>query len=444
MNDESLGRVLSRCLDRIAAGETAAACLAAYPEHAAELAPLLTAAAEMSALRSYTISNAGRQRMRAQILNAEIIRNQQRAASWWRWPAVALGMPRLATGFIVALLCVVVTTAAVAASQPGDLAYGVRVAVERAPALLTRDPQGRARAELGIVERRLGDLDRTASAAGSRRASGRRTAEWRRRPDRAGRWPARCRPRRGRGPAASAGPASRAARGHCRVRWQPGSPASRGVPGAACRRADLDAHAAARRAAGSGADGNSHAWSSRDPNAYPHEAGPSWADPRAGCKPHAVADQHACSSWSRLECDAKGPGCKRYAARTGCERHASKSRRERDAARSGSQRNPTGTGTEQYSARAWPECNATGTRSKWHAPGTCSERHPTGAGRECNATGARTRLDVARTRTRLNATGVRTGLDTARARARPKPRRLSPLTGDATPYAQAQCSVRME
>jgi hypothetical protein len=163
MSEESLGWVLSRCLDRVAAGEAAATCLADYPEHASQLAPLLAAAAEVGALRSYTISDAGRQRMRAQILNAETLRDerrsQPRAAPWWRWPAFAVGVPRLATVFAVALLCLAVSTAAVAASQPGDLAYGIRVVAEQVPAWLVREPEGRARAELGIVERRLGDLD---------------------------------------------------------------------------------------------------------------------------------------------------------------------------------------------------------------------------------------------------------------------------------------------
>ena len=161
MNEETFAHILGRCLDRIAAGDQAEACLANYPEHAADLAPLLAAATEMSALRGYTISSAGRQRVRAQILDAEILRNEHRAAPKWRWLGLVPRVSRLATGFAVALLCVVVTTAAVAASQPGDLAYGVRVAAERVPALFVREPEGRARAELGIAERRLGDLDRT-------------------------------------------------------------------------------------------------------------------------------------------------------------------------------------------------------------------------------------------------------------------------------------------
>ena len=49
----------------------------------------------------------------------------------------------------------------VAASGPGDLAYGLRIAAERIPARLTPSAEARARAELGIASRRLADLDRT-------------------------------------------------------------------------------------------------------------------------------------------------------------------------------------------------------------------------------------------------------------------------------------------
>ena len=49
----------------------------------------------------------------------------------------------------------------VAASGPGDLAYGLRIAAERIPARLSPDAEARVRAELGIASRRLADLDRT-------------------------------------------------------------------------------------------------------------------------------------------------------------------------------------------------------------------------------------------------------------------------------------------
>ena len=56
------------------------------------------------------------------------------------------------------VLFAVLSVGAVAASQPGDLTYGVRVTAERAPALLLRDPARRADAELDAADRRLTDV----------------------------------------------------------------------------------------------------------------------------------------------------------------------------------------------------------------------------------------------------------------------------------------------
>jgi hypothetical protein len=162
MKDSELTRILGNCLDQIAAGKTVAACLAQYPEHAAELAPLLAMAGELGTLRDYRLSEAARQRAHARLLRAEIARNNQRATRWWQPGSFAVS--RLAAGLAVVLFCVALTTGMVAASQPGDLAYGVRVVVERAPAWLAREPETRARAELGIAARRLADLDRTMSS----------------------------------------------------------------------------------------------------------------------------------------------------------------------------------------------------------------------------------------------------------------------------------------
>ena len=162
MNDDELSSILGRCLDQIAAGETASACLVGYPEHAAELASLLAMACELGTLGSYRLSEAARQRTRTRLRQAEAARRDRRTAPWWR--SGSLVVPRAAAGLAAALFCVILTAGLVAASQPGDLAYGVRVVVERAPALLAAGAAGRARAELGIASRRLADLDRTMSS----------------------------------------------------------------------------------------------------------------------------------------------------------------------------------------------------------------------------------------------------------------------------------------
>jgi len=161
MSDRELTSILGRCLEEIAAGETAAACLARNPEHAAELGPLLAMASELGTLGQYQVSDAARLQAKAQLRRAEAARRDQRASSkgWLRLGSFLT--PRAAAGLAAILLCVLLTVGTVAASGPGDLAYGLRIAAERIPARLTPGAEARARAELGIASRRLADLDRT-------------------------------------------------------------------------------------------------------------------------------------------------------------------------------------------------------------------------------------------------------------------------------------------
>ena len=161
MNDKGMTNILGRCLEEIAAGETPAACLARYPEHAAELAPLLAMAGELGTLGQYQVSDAARVRAKAQLRRAASAQRDQRSApQGWLRPGSYL-MPRVAAGLAFTLICVLLMAGIVAASGPGDLAYGLRIAAERIPARLSPNPETRARAELGIASRRLADLDRT-------------------------------------------------------------------------------------------------------------------------------------------------------------------------------------------------------------------------------------------------------------------------------------------
>jgi hypothetical protein len=164
MNDRDLTSILGRCLEEIAAGETAGACLARYPEYAAELAPLLAMAGELGTLNQYKVSDAARLRAKAQLRRAEAARRDQRAApKGWLRPGLFL-MPRVAAGLAFTLICVLLMAGIVAASGPGDLAYGLRIAAEQIPARLAPSAEARARAELAIANRRLAELDRTISS----------------------------------------------------------------------------------------------------------------------------------------------------------------------------------------------------------------------------------------------------------------------------------------
>ena len=173
MNDRELTRILSTCLEEIAAGDTLAACLARYPEQAGALAPMLAAAVELQALRSHDLSVPARLRAKARLREAQARQRSISITAWsarvvppgW-WPRLgALPAPRALAGVLVALCLLVLSAGIVAASHPGDLAYGLRVAVERVPARLVASPEARARAELAAADRRLEDLQRSLGRA---------------------------------------------------------------------------------------------------------------------------------------------------------------------------------------------------------------------------------------------------------------------------------------
>ncbi len=149
----NLSRMVDDCLARMADGESIEACLARYPQKAAELAPLLLTAAELHGLADVRLSQG--QRLRAKVALREALTERNRpqmpvVGRWLRVLPVAL--------LLAAVLFVSVTGAAIAASQPGDFAYPLRVVVERAPILVRFSSAGRAAEEVDIAGRRLSDV----------------------------------------------------------------------------------------------------------------------------------------------------------------------------------------------------------------------------------------------------------------------------------------------
>ncbi|MBM4456690.1 MAG: hypothetical protein FJ011_02805 [Chloroflexi bacterium] len=157
--DETLALALDDCYERLAAGESVAACMERYAEHAGELRPLLgvlTAVMSQRAtpLRSPQVAARARARF---IYAANQLRNQpaslrDRLATWWAEVAAGLAGPRLApAGLWAVLLSFVLVGAlfagAVTASAdalPGDLLYPVKLGVEQARLGLTLDPAMRS------------------------------------------------------------------------------------------------------------------------------------------------------------------------------------------------------------------------------------------------------------------------------------------------------------
>ncbi len=164
----NLAPILDDCLQCLQAGETIAGCLARYPDHAADLAPMLAVAAQLSGLAGQAPSAAQRQRALARLRQAAATqRASQRGQDHAGWLRPVFAARRLAVAIAVILLLLATLSASVvASSQPGQPAYGLRVIVERAPALVTLDRTARTAAELAIADRRMADLQQHLARAG--------------------------------------------------------------------------------------------------------------------------------------------------------------------------------------------------------------------------------------------------------------------------------------
>lgn len=155
----NLEAILDDCLMRLQQGESVAACLERYAPQAAELAPMLAAAGQLRTLSARQLTVAQRQagkRALRQALAAQ--QNKARPTfglGWLSWLRGPVAVPLAAL-----FLLVVLAGGAVAASRPGDLAYGARVVIERATVWRFSDPAQRAAAELTVAERRLNDVER--------------------------------------------------------------------------------------------------------------------------------------------------------------------------------------------------------------------------------------------------------------------------------------------
>ncbi len=141
----NLALILDDCLQRLQAGETIAGCLAHYPDHAADLAPMLAVAAQLNRLAGQAPSAAQRQRTLARLRQeAATQRARQRGQARSGWLTPVFATRRLAAAVVVILVLLATLSAGVvASSQPGQLAYELRVIVERAPALVAFKPMAR-------------------------------------------------------------------------------------------------------------------------------------------------------------------------------------------------------------------------------------------------------------------------------------------------------------
>ena len=159
MSNSKFDNALNDCLERLAAGESVAECLARYPEHADELAPLLQMGqATMRVSRSGEPSAEGRARGMAR-MQAALAENRQRRGRRWqiprfRWRPITTP---IAAAFAVVFLAIVAaggTTVASADSIPGEPLYPVKSIRESVEERIARSDEHKARVHAKLARER--------------------------------------------------------------------------------------------------------------------------------------------------------------------------------------------------------------------------------------------------------------------------------------------------
>lgn len=154
-------QILDACLDRIVEkGESIEQCLRAYPEHAAELEPLLRAALSVREASSAVkprpeFERVAKHRLLSALESKEKVKTQPRMPFWgWRrrW-AVALA------AIVILVLIGGSTVTASASSLPGDVLYPVKTATEKVQGFFTFGREAKASFHIKLAQRRLNELE---------------------------------------------------------------------------------------------------------------------------------------------------------------------------------------------------------------------------------------------------------------------------------------------
>jgi hypothetical protein len=158
---KGLEEILDACLDRIRVnGDTVEQCLGSYPEHEAELEPLLRAALSVTETLSTIkpgpeFERVAKYRLLSALEAKEAKRTEHRMPLWgWqrRWAVV----------FAVIVVLLLVGSGAITASAsslPGDTLYPVKTATEKVQEFFTRGNEAKASFNIKLAQRRINELE---------------------------------------------------------------------------------------------------------------------------------------------------------------------------------------------------------------------------------------------------------------------------------------------
>lgn len=148
--------LLNECIERIRRGETAAQCLASYPDNAAELEPLLKTVLSLNSVSELKARPEFRAYAKAQVLAT--VRGKAKdqpvrrfSSLRWTWAAIAVSVFAMVSAGGGTVL-------ASAHAIPGDPLYSVKRTVERAQLAATPSDVGKAKLLANFADRRVQEI----------------------------------------------------------------------------------------------------------------------------------------------------------------------------------------------------------------------------------------------------------------------------------------------
>lgn len=164
--EDSIANILAENLEAMEGGQlTLQECLESYPEHRAELEPLLALAVAMRGMPSVPASAGFRQATRARLIRRIQVRQpagfRERIWRFLGFPGQADGMGRVRWALVALLVIAMLTGGTLLASAsalPGDALYPVKVIVEEVRLVLSGGGAD-ASQHLNLAEQRLHEID---------------------------------------------------------------------------------------------------------------------------------------------------------------------------------------------------------------------------------------------------------------------------------------------
>jgi len=154
--DREFNNILDECLERLlTSGETVEQCLERYPEHAAELEPLLRTA--MVTRETLTIEPNAEFRARARYQ----LRSEMEKTAVRRWRPILTWQPRWVMVTVVVMVVLLAgsgTVVAADSSMPGTPLYGVKLATENVRLTLSSSDVARAELYAALADRRIAEI----------------------------------------------------------------------------------------------------------------------------------------------------------------------------------------------------------------------------------------------------------------------------------------------